>query len=76
MAPRQLNMTERLNTWNRREMEGDPLIYIVTMLVFFSAGIATLMIIYMKKVGPHFLDFFPPVGIEVFNGNGSLIADK
>ncbi len=51
-------MTERLNTWNRREMEGDPLIYIVTMLVFFSAGIATLMIIYMKKVGLHFLDFF------------------
>jgi hypothetical protein len=36
--------------WNRREVEGDPLIYIVTMLVFFSAGIATLMIIYMKKV--------------------------
>jgi hypothetical protein len=69
-------MTERLNTWNRREMEGDPLIYIVTMLVFFSAGIATLMIIYMKKVSTHFLDFFPPVGMKVFNGNGSLIADK
>jgi hypothetical protein len=69
-------MTERLNTWNRREMEGDPLIYIVTMLVFFSAGIATLMIIYMKKVGLHFLDFFFLAGMEVFNGNGSLIADK
>jgi hypothetical protein len=65
LAPRQLNMTERLNTWNRREMEGDPLIYIVTMLVFFSAGIATLMIIYMKKVGLHFLDIFSPVGMEV-----------
>jgi hypothetical protein len=74
LAPRQLNMTERLNTWNRREMEGDPLIYIVTMLVFFSAGIATLMIIYMKKVGLHFLYFL--AGMEVFNGNGSLIAEK
>jgi hypothetical protein len=51
LAPsRQLNVTEKQFEWNRREVEGDPLIYIVTMLVFFSAGIATLMIIYMKKV--------------------------
>ena len=53
---RQLNLTAENRqspppvVWNRREVEGDPLIYIVTMLVFFSAGIATLMIIYMKKV--------------------------
>ena len=35
---------------NRKELEGDPMIYIVTMLIVFSAGIASLMIIYMKKV--------------------------
>ena len=35
---------------NREELEGDPMIYIVTMLVVFSAGIASLMMIYMKKV--------------------------
>ena len=33
----------------RREVEGDPMIYIVTMLLVFSAGIASLMVIYMKK---------------------------
>lgn len=34
----------------RREMEGDPLIFIVTVLIFYSCGIAILMINYMKKV--------------------------
>ena len=37
---------------NRKDLEGDPMIYIVTMLIVFSAGIASLMIIYMKKVFP------------------------
>ena len=32
------------------DVEGDPMIYIVVMLCVFSAGIASLMIIYMKKV--------------------------
>ena len=36
--------------YDRRKVEGDPIIYIVTMLIVFSAGIASLMIIYMKKV--------------------------
>ena len=31
------------------QVEGDPMIYIVTMLLVFSAGIASLMVIYMKK---------------------------
>jgi len=31
-------------------MEGDPLIYIVTVLIFYSCGIVILMINYMKKV--------------------------
>ena len=35
----------------RRQMEGDPLIYIVTVLFFYSCGIVVLMINYMKKVG-------------------------
>jgi hypothetical protein len=34
----------------RRQMEGDPLIYIVTVLIFYSCGIVILMINYMKKV--------------------------
>jgi hypothetical protein len=33
-------------------MEGDPLIYIVTVLIFYSCGIVILMINYMKKVRP------------------------
>ena len=32
-------------------MEGDPLVYIVTVLIFYSCGIVVLMINYMKKVG-------------------------
>ena len=43
------NLTKGL-VYDRRAVEGDPLIYILTMLLFFSAGIASLMIIYMKKV--------------------------
>ncbi|XP_023319871.1 uncharacterized protein LOC111694990 [Eurytemora carolleeae] len=42
------NLTKGL-VYDRRAVEGDPLIYILTMLLFFSAGIASLMIIYMKK---------------------------
>ena len=38
-------------------MEGDPMIYIVIMLFVFSAGIASLMIIYMKKVQEKFTRF-------------------
>ena len=34
---------------HQAQVEGDPMIYIVTMLLVFSAGIASLMIIYMKK---------------------------
>ncbi len=34
---------------NRREVEGDPLVYIVAVLLFYSCGIAVLMINYMKK---------------------------
>ena len=34
---------------DQAQVEGDPMIYIVTMLLVFSAGIASLMIIYMKK---------------------------
>ena len=36
--------------YDQRRVEGDPMIYIVVMLFVFSAGIASLMIIYMKKV--------------------------
>ena len=36
--------------YDKKAMEGDPMIYIVIMLFVFSAGIASLMIIYMKKV--------------------------
>lgn len=35
--------------YDKKAMEGDPMIYIVIMLFVFSAGIASLMIIYMKK---------------------------
>ena len=42
--------TTTLPEYDRRKVEGDPMIYIVTMLIVFSAGIASLMIIYMKKV--------------------------
>ena len=31
-------------------MEGDPLVYIVAVLLFYSAGMAALLINYMKKV--------------------------
>ena len=41
--------TCRSSPATRREVEGDPMIYIVTMLLVFSAGIASLMVIYMKK---------------------------
>ena len=34
----------------RREIEGDPVVYIVVVLVFYSLGIVILMINYMKKV--------------------------
>ena len=36
--------------FSNTDVEGDPMIYIVVMLCVFSAGIASLMIIYMKKV--------------------------
>jgi hypothetical protein len=41
-----------LSREQRRQMEGDPLIYIVTVLIFYSCGIVILMINYMKKVRP------------------------
>ena len=34
-----------------RAIEGDPLVYIVAVLLFYSAGMAALLINYMKKVG-------------------------
>jgi len=34
----------------RREIEGDPLVYIVAVLLFYSFGIAILMLNYMKRV--------------------------
>ena len=33
-----------------RAVEGDPLVYIVAVLLFYSAGMAALLINYMKKV--------------------------
>ena len=33
-----------------RAIEGDPLVYIVAVLLFYSAGMAALLINYMKKV--------------------------
>ncbi|TRY63388.1 hypothetical protein TCAL_03559 [Tigriopus californicus] len=33
----------------RREIEGDPLFYIIAVLIFYSCGIVVLMINYMKK---------------------------
>ena len=47
--PVPMNCTQE-NTYDRMKVEGDPMIYILTMLIVFSAGIASLMIIYMKKV--------------------------
>merc|ERR1711997_10816 len=38
-----------LTTEERRKMEGDPLVLIVVVLLFYSCGIAISMIIYMKK---------------------------
>ena len=38
-----------LSRAKRREVEGDPLVYIVAVLLFYSCGIAVLMINYMKK---------------------------
>lgn len=35
--------------WNRREVEGDPMVYIVTVLIFYSCGIVILMVNYMRK---------------------------
>ena len=35
----------------QRRIEGDPLVYIVAVLIFYSCGIVVLMINYMKKVG-------------------------
>ena len=43
--------------YDKKAMEGDPMIYIVIMLFVFSAGIASLMIIYMKKVQENFTRF-------------------
>ena len=43
--------------YDKKAMEGDPMIYIVIMLFVFSAGIASLMIIYMKKVKEMKQDF-------------------
>ena len=39
-----------IRDYDKKAMEGDPMIYIVIMLFVFSAGIASLMIIYMKTV--------------------------
>ena len=39
-----------LSSQQRRDMEGDPLLYIVAVLLFYSCGIVILMINYMKKV--------------------------
>ena len=39
-----------LSRAQRREIEGDPLLYIVVVLIIYSCGIAVLMINYMKKV--------------------------
>ena len=47
-----------VRNYDKKEMEGDPMIYIVIMLFVFSAGIASLMIIYMKKVKEVKQDFF------------------
>ena len=46
-----------VRNYDKMEMEGDPMIYIVIMLFVFSAGIASLMIIYMKKVKEMKQDF-------------------
>ena len=39
-----------MNQARRREIEGDPIIYIVAVLIFYSSFILILMINYMKKV--------------------------
>ena len=38
-----------LSKEQRREIEGDPLVYIIAVLIFYSVGIVILMINYMKK---------------------------
>ena len=43
------NQTQ-MNQARRREIEGDPIIYIVAVLIFYSSFILILMINYMKKV--------------------------
>ncbi len=40
----------------KREIEGDPLVYIIAVLLFYSCGIAVLMINYMKKVRAVWVD--------------------
>ena len=39
-----------LSRAQQRAIEGDPLVYIVAVLIFYSCGIVVLMINYMKKV--------------------------
>ena len=39
-----------LSEERRKEIEGDPLVYIIAVLFFYSCGIVVLMINYMKKV--------------------------
>lgn len=39
-----------LSRAQQRAIEGDPLVYIVAVLIFYSCGIVILMINYMKKV--------------------------
>ena len=43
-----------LSAEERREIEGDPLVYIVAVLIFYSCGIVVLMINYMKRVSVAF----------------------
>ncbi len=44
-----VTVDEKSSRARRREVEGDPLVYIVAVLLFYSCGIAVLMINYMKK---------------------------
>ena len=39
-----------LSRAEQRAIEGDPLVYIIAVLIFYSCGIVVLMINYMKKV--------------------------
>ncbi|XP_040580092.1 uncharacterized protein [Lepeophtheirus salmonis] len=41
--------TTIISNKKRREIEGDPMIYIITVLTFYSCGIIILMYNYMKK---------------------------